>query len=103
MKAPVEVTEPPGVVSTTSCRPTVPEGFVRLTDVALITKTEVAALPPKVTELVPVKFVPVIVKDVPPATGPDTIERLVIVGGLALVVKFATFPYVVPVVFDAQP
>ena len=50
--------------------PIVPAGVTAVTVVELTTLTEVAATPPIVTELVPVKFVPVIVIAVPPAVGP---------------------------------
>ncbi len=43
---------------------------------------EVAANPPNVTKVAPVKFVPVIVTFVPPAVPPDDGEMLVIFGGV---------------------
>jgi hypothetical protein len=51
-------------------------------EVALTTETPVAAMPSKVTAVVPVKFVPVIVTLVPPATGPVDGAMLVNVGTL---------------------
>jgi hypothetical protein len=42
---------------------------------------EVAANPPNVTEVAPVKCVPVIVTFVPPAVPPDDGEMLLITGG----------------------
>ena len=74
------VTEPPGVVNTTSTEPgSGNEGVVTVTDVALTLDT-VPALVPKVTPVVPVRLVPVIVTVVPPAVGPPTGDTVVIVG-----------------------
>ena len=50
-------------------------------EVALTTTKLVAALPPMVTLLAPVKFVPVIVNAVPPRVDPVAGERTVMVGG----------------------
>ena len=50
--------------------PALPAGVTAVTVVELTTLTEVAATPPIVTELVPVKFVPAIVIAVPPETFP---------------------------------
>ena len=55
--------------------------MIAVREVALTTTTLVAAAPPTVTLLAPNKFVPVIVKVVPPAVGPKVGSRLVIVGG----------------------
>lgn len=44
------------------------------------TVNEVAAVPPKLTPVAPVKFVPVIVIVVPPARGPLDVFSDVIVG-----------------------
>ena len=60
---------PPGVVTVTSTMP-VPAGLSAVILVALTTVTSVAAVVPKSTAVAPVKPVPVIVTDVPPATGP---------------------------------
>ena len=57
-------------MSDTFAAPAEPAGVVAVTVVELTTDTLVAALPPTVTELVPVRFVPVIVIAVPPAVGP---------------------------------
>ena len=48
---------------------------------ALFTVKPVAAVPPKFTLVAPVKLVPVMVTDVPPAVEPDVGEMLVTVGG----------------------
>ena len=61
---------PPGLVIDTVVAPAVPAGVTAVTVVALTTLTEVAATPPIVTELAPVRFVPVIVIAVPPESGP---------------------------------
>ena len=51
-----------------------------MTEVSLTTTTLVAAVPPTVTLLVPVKFVPEIVMVVAPLVGPDTGVTVPIVG-----------------------
>ena len=76
---PVLVAEPPGVVRTTSRAPAVPDGVVTVTDVAP-TMPRVPAAPPIVTPVVPNRFVPVIVTEVPPATGPLAGDTEAIVG-----------------------
>jgi len=50
--------------------------------VLLTTLIVVAAKPSNVTDVAPVKFVPVIVTFVPPAVLPDGSEMLLITGGL---------------------
>ena len=70
---------PPVVVTLTSTTP-VPAGEVAVIEVAELTVKLAAAVPPNATALAPVKFVPVIVTDVPPATGPDVGEIEVTVG-----------------------
>lgn len=62
--------EPPGVVTTTLAEPALPAGVVAVMLVALTTVKEVAAAPPMVTPVAPVKFVPVMVTFVPPEVGP---------------------------------
>jgi hypothetical protein len=54
----------------TSTVPADSAGAVAVTWVAETTVNEAAAVPPKATALAPVKFVPVTVTAVPPATGP---------------------------------
>ena len=80
MNAPLAVGEPYGVVSETFAAPAAPDGVTAVTVVALTTTTEVAAFPPTLTELVPVRFVPVIVIAVPPLVGPTFGETDEIVG-----------------------
>jgi hypothetical protein len=62
---------PPGVVTKTLAVPAVPDGVVAVMLVELPTFTAVAAVPPIVTVVAPVKLVPVMVTDCPPASGPD--------------------------------
>ena len=74
---------PPGVVTATSTAPTEPAGVVAVIEVALTTVTPVAAAPPNVTAGAPVKLVPVMVTDVPPAVGPEFGLTLLTVGAPA--------------------
>ena len=69
----VKVAVPYGVVTATLFAPTVPAGVTAVTLVDEITTTLVAATPPTVTLVAPVKLVPVtvIVIAVPPAVVPD--------------------------------
>jgi hypothetical protein len=62
---------PPGVVTRTLAVPAVPAGVVAVIVVAFTTVKSKAVAPPIVTEVAPVKFVPLIVTDCPPASGPD--------------------------------
>jgi hypothetical protein len=65
------VAVPPGVVTATATAgPAAPAGVTQVTDVALTTVTDVAAMPPNVTADVPIKFVPATVTVVPPAVVP---------------------------------
>jgi hypothetical protein len=62
---------PPGVVtSTLAVAPAVPAGVFAATVVASIGVTFVAAVPPIVTPVAPVRLVPVIITSVPPPAGP---------------------------------
>ena len=85
---------PPGVVTDTVVAPAVAAGVTAVTVVELTTLTEVAATPSIVTELVPVKFVPVIVIVVPPESGPVFGLTDEIVGGseTCAVYAFASVP-----------
>ena len=60
---------PFGVVTVTSAVP-VPAGAVAVICVALTTLNELAAVPPNLTAVAPVKFAPVMVTPVPPDGGP---------------------------------
>ena len=72
---------PPGVVTVTSTGPNAFAGVVAVIEVALATTvTPVAGMPPNVTAVAPVKLVPVMVTDVPPAVGPEFGLTLVTVG-----------------------
>ena len=61
---------PPGVVTATLCAPAVPAGVTAVMLVDETTTTLVAATPPTVTLVAPVRFVPVIVNEVPPKELP---------------------------------
>ena len=61
---------PPGVVTVTSTVPATPVGAVAVIWLELFTEN-VAAVPPKLTPVAPVKPVPLIVTVVPPVVGPD--------------------------------
>jgi hypothetical protein len=65
----------------TEAVPAVPAGVVAAIEVALTTVTFVAAAPPIVTPVAPVKFVPVMVTLVPPPVGPETGLMALTVGG----------------------
>ena len=71
---------PPTVVTNTLAAPAVPAGVVAVILVELTTVTLVAATPPMVTPVAPVKSVPVMVMTVPPAPDPVEGETLVTVG-----------------------
>ena len=61
---------PPGVVTLMSTVP-LPAGEVALIDVALLTVKVAAAVLPNFTAVAPVKFLPAIVTEVPPVSGPE--------------------------------
>ena len=67
---PASVAVPPGVVTETDFGPAVPAGVVAVIVVEFTTATEVAEAVPTLTEVAPVRFVPVIVMEVPPVDGP---------------------------------
>ena len=72
---------PPGVVTESDFAPAVPAGVVAVIVVALTTVTAVAEAVPTLTEVAPVRFVPVMVIEVPPAVPPWFGLTDVIVGG----------------------
>ena len=74
---------PPGAVTKTLEEPVLPAGVVAVILVALNTVTLVAATPPIVTPVAPVKLVPIMVMLVPPAVEPLVGEILVTVGAAA--------------------
>jgi hypothetical protein len=84
----VAVALPFGVVTTTLFAPTVPAGVTAVTLVDETTTTLVAATPPTVTLVAPVRFVPVIVIGVPPAVEPVAGETEEIVAGAKYVNAF---------------
>ena len=90
MKPPVLVAEPFVVVTVTSTRPSAWAGRMQVTVLASTTVTEVAAVPPKVTAEVPVKFTPVIVMGVPPPMEPLTGLTVVNAGQSSLSVRVWT-------------
>ena len=79
MYQPDSVTEPDAVVATTSAAPAACAGTVTVIEVAVF-EVIVAGVPPKVTELAPLRLVPVNVTDVPPAVGPLAGDTAVSVG-----------------------
>ena len=75
--------DPPPVVTIMPTAPAVVRvGVIQVIVVLFTTLIAVAAKPPNVTEVAPVKFVPVIVTFVPPSVLPDDCEMLVIFGGV---------------------
>ncbi len=75
---------PPPVVTImpTAPAPAVRSRVIQVIVVLFTTLIVVAAKPPNVTEVAPVKFVPVIVTVVPPSVLPDDGEISVIFGGV---------------------
>lgn len=75
-----------GVITTTSTIPAIPGGVtpVRVVPPAS-TKMLVAAFPPKVTLVAPVRLLPMIVKGVPPAVVPEGGRRRLTTGGTGVV------------------
>ena len=70
MKSELAALLPLGLVTTTLTAPAELAGVVAVREVALTTVKFVAGVPPKVTLVAPVKFVPVIVTVVPPSVVP---------------------------------
>ena len=85
MYPPVFVTTPPGVVTTTSTKPTARAAVVTEIDVAVTTPTT-PATPPNVTDDGHNKFVPVNTTTVPPPDEPFTTFNDVTVGAGAAVI-----------------
>jgi hypothetical protein len=92
----VALAPPPVVVTTTSTTPTAWAGEMAVTDVLEFTVTPVAAVPPKVTPLAPVRLLPVIVTLVPPAIGPEVGATPDTVGAGAVAAISAPIPDDVP-------
>jgi hypothetical protein len=79
---------PPGVVTVTSTVPAEPAGEVAVMLVSLTTVNEVAAVLPKLTAVAPVNPLPVIVTDVPPASGP-AVGEIPVTTGATVYVKWS--------------
>ena len=73
---------PPPVVTIMPTAPTLRAGVIQVIVVLFNILRDVAAIPSNVTDVAPVKFVPVIVTFVPPAVLPVNCEMLVIFGGV---------------------
>ena len=73
---------PYSVVTIMPTAPALRAGVIQVIVVLFTTLREVAAKPSNVTDVAPVKFVPVIVIFVPPAVLPVNCEMLVIFGGV---------------------
>ena len=73
---------PPSVVTIMSTAPALRAGVLQVIVVLFTIVREVAAIPSNVTEVAPVKFVPVIVTLVPPSVLPDDNEMPVILAGV---------------------
>ena len=90
----VSVAVPFDVVATTLTAPAAWAGVVAVIVVALLTVNELAAVPPKLTAVVPVRLVPVRVTVVPPAVLP--------VGGVTWV-RVGVAPPLTTTVYVATP
>ena len=73
---------PPPFVTIIPTIPILRAGVVKVIVVLLITLKDVTTVPPIVTTLAPVKYVPVIVILVPPSVLPNDGEMLLILGGI---------------------
>ena len=73
---------PPPVVTIMSTSPALRAGVIQVIVVLLTIVREVAGIPSNVTEVAPVKFVPVIVTLVPPSVLPDDDDMPVILAGV---------------------
>ncbi len=71
---------PPAVVTKTLAVPALPTGVVQVAVVLLVTLKAEHAEPPTVMPVAPVRLVPVMVMDEPPAVGPLVGEMAVTVG-----------------------
>ena len=73
---------PYNVVTIMPIAPTLRAGVIQVIVVLFTTLKDVAAIPSNVTDVAPVKFVPVIVTLVPPSVLPNDDEISVIFGGV---------------------
>ena len=71
---------PPAVVTKTLAIPALPAGVVQVAVVLLVTLKAEHAEPPTEMPVAPIKLVPVMVMDVPPAVGPLVGETEATVG-----------------------
>ena len=72
---------PPVVTITLTIPPVVRAGVTQVIEVLLTTLKDVAFNPPNVTEVAPIKFVPVIVTLVPPSLDTEDGVMLLMLGG----------------------
>ena len=72
---------PPVVTITPTIPPVVREGVIKVIEVLLTTLKDVAFNPPNVTDVAPIKFVPVMVTLVPPTLDTDNGKMLLMFGG----------------------
>ena len=73
---------PPPFVTIISTPPVIWAGVIQVIVVLFTMLRDVAAIPSNVTDVAPVKFVPVIVTFVPPSVLPDDGEMSVMLGGV---------------------
>lgn len=100
MVKPAEVAVPEGVV--TEMLPEVPLATTAVMLVALVTVNEVAAVPPKLTAVAPVKLVPVIVT-VAPEPADVGVNDVMVGGGIVKPASVAVPPGVVTKTLPAEP
>lgn len=103
MNALASVLLPPVPVTTTSVCPAARAGVVTVTDVAELTIKSVAAAPPKLTEVVPSRFVPVIVTATPPAVEPVVGVRDVAEGAVLIAAEVVSSPDPHALVVQSNP
>lgn len=72
---------PPVVIITLTIPPVVRAGVTQVIEVLLTTLKDVAFNPPNVTEVAPIKFVPVMVTLVPPTLDTEDGDMLLMLGG----------------------
>jgi len=72
---------PPVVTITLTIPPVVCVGVTQVIEVLLTTLKDVALNPPNVTEVAPIKFVPVMVTLVPPSLDTEDGAKLLMLGG----------------------
>ena len=80
VKTSLALAVPPGVITSTVIGPATRAGVIATIRVELKTVNDVALVPPNLTPVAPIKFVPLIVTDVPPEVVPLVGEGVVAVG-----------------------